>query len=110
MAGFRIDYHMTTSNPAWQADRATARAHPLDPLSPAEIELATSLIRVDARAPAALRFVSVGLREPEKARVLTFRAGEDCEREADAILLDREMGSCIEVVVSLTTHRSPVGE
>ncbi len=93
---------MTVSNPARQVDRVTAHPHPLDPLSRAEIEMATSLIRSDPRAPAALRFVSVGLREPPKARVLAHRPDAACEREASAILLDRERGSCLEVEVSLT--------
>ena len=93
---------MTISDPTRQIDQRSAHAHPLDPLTRAELELAARQIHADDRAPAALRFVSVGLREPEKARVLAYRPGEDCEREASAILLDRELGSCIEVLVSLT--------
>jgi primary-amine oxidase len=93
---------MTISNPARPGDQETVRAHPLDPLSRAEIELAAGMIHADIRAPAALRFVSVELCEPPKAQVLGYEPGAVCERRASAVLLDRELGSCVEVLVSLT--------
>ncbi len=91
---------MSIPNPTRSAGVATA--HPLDPLTPAEIETAAALVRADPRAPAALRFVSVDLREPPKSEVLAHAPGSACERQACAVLLDRESGVCIESAVSLT--------
>ena len=93
---------MSISNPTRRVGAATTSAHPLDPLTSAEIEAVTGLISSDPRAPSAPRFVSVEVREPPKSRVLAFEPGAGCERQASVVLLDRELGDCVEVVVSLT--------
>ena len=92
---------MTVSIPTQPADPTATDRHPLDPLSPAEIAAAAQLIRDDPRAPAALRFVSVDLREPPKRQVLEYRPGDQLQRQANAVLLDRGTGDCIEVAVDL---------
>ena len=52
------------------ADRArskiSASRHPLDPLEPAEIELAVAAIRKDRQLSDSVRFVTVTLKEPSK--------------------------------------------
>lgn len=93
---------MSISNPTRRLDAATAGVHPLDPLTTVEIDAVVGLIRADARAPKAPRFISVEVREPPKAEVLAYDPGAACDRQASAVLLDRESGDCVEVVVCLT--------
>ena len=84
---------------------APAAIHPLEPLSKAEMELATATLKADARVNGAHRFVSVELNEPSKPSVLGYANGSRPKsrpgREAFAVLLDRATGHCIEAVVSL---------
>ena len=61
------------------ADRAR---HPLDPLTADEIRQAVSILASDGRVSSALRFVSVGLREPSKGEIASFRPGQAVDRAA----------------------------
>jgi primary-amine oxidase len=47
--------------------------HPLDPLTPREIEAAAGIVRADPRAGGTPRFVSIDLREPPKPDVVAGR-------------------------------------
>src|ERR1051326_3708546 len=79
-------------------------AHPLDPLTAEEIGRATDLIRADRNLGLErVRFVSVNLHEPPKAKVLAFRPGDAFEREAFVILMDNREGKTYEAIVSLTS-------
>ena len=75
--------------------------HPLSPLSPAEIQLATDLLRREGRVTPTTRFVSVSLREPGKAEVLDASP----ERRAFVVLFDNAENACYEATLSLTQDR-----
>ncbi len=75
-------------------------AHPLEPLSPAEIERAVALIQAAPGFQPYTRFVCVQLHEPDKSVALDFR-GEAWNRQAFAILM--ALGETFEVVVSLAS-------
>ncbi|MDX2270572.1 MAG: primary-amine oxidase [Cyanobacteriota bacterium] len=77
-------------------------AHPLDPLSPAEVALAVQILREQRAVGSQFRFATVVLQEPPKSLVQAFQAGQASERQAFLILLDNATGSTYEAVVSLT--------
>ena len=60
-------------------DTRAAVRHPLDPLTGAEIEAATGILKRDRNLAGSARFVYVTLREPAKETVL---AGHETDREA----------------------------
>ena len=80
-------------------------AHPLDPLSPTEIERAVSILRGERELGERVRFESVELREPPKDSVVSRNGHEPAGREAIIILLDNDSGATHEAVVSLTEGR-----
>ena len=49
--------------------------HPLDPLTAAEIEAASSILKRDRGLAGTARFVYVTLKEPSKDAVLSYRSG-----------------------------------
>ena len=61
-------------------------AHPLDPLSDAEIAAVVSAVRFEGKANTEARFVSIELQEPDKATVLAWRPGQPVVRKAFAVL------------------------
>ena len=82
---------------------STTVAHPLQPLSAAEIGAAAALLRDAGHVGPSGRFVSLVLHEPPKADVLAFDAdAAPVAREAAAVVLDRADGRTYEAVVSLT--------
>jgi primary-amine oxidase len=86
-----------------------ASAHPLDPLTAAEITAAVAAIRGSAEFASRserCRFVTVGLAEPDKAAVLEWEAGEPFpERIAEVILLDHGRAETVEASVDLARKR-----
>ena len=76
--------------------------HPLDPLSPEEIEEAVSILRSQRELADATRFESVALREPPKDLVLRFEGRNSVPRKAKIVLLDNRTEATYEAVVSLT--------
>ena len=76
-------------------------SHPLEPLTPAEIEAAVAIVREQKSLGASVRFATVTLQEPAKEKVLGFKSGDKIEREAFIILLDNATASTYEAVVSL---------
>ena len=82
-----------------QADVRT-NAHPLDPLTAAEIEQAAALCR--ERHPSEhMRFVSIALHEPPKAEVYAFDAESPPIRRAFIVAIERGEGTVYEGVVNL---------
>jgi primary-amine oxidase len=73
-------------------------AHPLDPLSRAEISRAVAILKEGPAAAESFRFISVELREPSKEEL---RNGVQVAREADAVLVDRAGARSYEAVVNL---------
>lgn len=80
----------------------TTAAHPLEPLTAAEVAEAVAGARRDGRLTERFRFVTVGLNEPPKAVVLAHRPGATFPREAFLVLLDNATGRGYEAVVDLT--------
>lgn len=81
-----------------EVESAVGTAHPLDPLSRAEISRAAAILKEGPAAADTFRFGSIELREPAKAEL---RAGVAVVREADAVLIDRATGAAFEAVVDL---------
>src|SRR5215217_6137918 len=77
-------------------------AHPLDPLSAAEIAEAVQIVRAGRTLGPRTRFVSVSLREPTRQELRLFRQDVALERLAEIILLDNDTGITSEAIVSLT--------
>jgi primary-amine oxidase len=76
--------------------------HPLDPLTAAEIEAASSILKRDRDLAATARFVYVTLKEPPKDAVLTYQPGQAFDREAHIVLRERAERRTYEAVVSIT--------
>ena len=65
-----------------------AVAHPLDALTPGEIERASALAIARAGGQDSIRFPLVALHEPDKAAVKAFQSGDSFERRAFAMVFD----------------------
>ncbi|MBO9358929.1 MAG: primary-amine oxidase [Thermomicrobium sp.] len=76
-------------------------AHPLEPLSPEEIERAVAAVRQNVHLPPRHRFVDVYLAEPPKSVVLGRREGEAIERAAFVVVYDLAEAVTYEGIVSL---------
>ncbi len=83
-------------------DTGTSPRHPLDPLTGAEIEAATSILKRDRHLKDSARFVYVTLREPDKDTVLSHRKGQIPDREAHIVLRERTERKTYEATVSIT--------
>ncbi|MEM9945674.1 MAG: primary-amine oxidase [Cyanobacteria bacterium P01_D01_bin.36] len=81
---------------------ATTVTHPLEPLTPKEIETAVAIIRDQRSLATSFRFNTVTLKEPPKQTVLGFSTGDSITREAFVILLDNATAKTYEAVISLT--------
>lgn len=78
--------------------------HPLDPLSPEEIEQAAEILRTARQLPDTFRFVYITLQEPQKAEIWAYRNGDAIDRHAFVVLSARGKRKKIyEAVVSLGT-------
>jgi primary-amine oxidase len=75
--------------------------HPLDPLQPAEIQLAVAAIRKERQFSETVRFVTVSLKEPSKEVGRRTSPNVGSTREAFVILLDSSTGLGYEAVVDL---------
>ncbi|HEY3614857.1 MAG TPA: primary-amine oxidase [Gaiellales bacterium] len=78
----------------------TAAAHPLDPLGAGEIERAVACVRAARALGAAVRFVSIDAREPDKALLAAWRAG-GARPPREAALVVLADGVTHEAVVAL---------
>src|ERR1700685_1507202 len=77
----------------------TAPRHPLDPLTGAEIEAATSILKRDRDLADSARFVYVTLRDPAKETVLE---GRKTDREAHILIRERSERKTYEAIVDIT--------
>lgn len=73
-------------------------AHPLDPLSRAEISQTVSILKDGPAAAETFSFISVELREPDKE---ALRSGSKTAREAEAVLIDQGTKTTYEATVNL---------
>jgi primary-amine oxidase len=76
--------------------------HPLEPLTAAEIETVSQILKRDRGLADSARFVYVTLREPAKDVVLKYQPGEVFDREAHVLIRERAERTSYEAVVSLT--------
>jgi primary-amine oxidase len=87
---------------ATATDPQTSTAHPLDPLTAAELARAVEIMRADGVLAEGVRVISVDLREPDKATLGEWRnGGGRPPREAMAVLLDSRGVTALELVVSI---------
>ena len=82
-----------------------ATAHPLDPLTAAEITEAASILKAQRQLGDRVRFETIVLQEPDKAAVGNFRPGDAIERNALLVILDNAAAATYEAVVSLNERR-----
>ncbi len=76
-------------------------AHPLDPLSLAEMQLACDIVKAAEQLDEYGRFPVTELHEPPKAEVLAYKPGEYYSRRAFVIAIDRTRSQTLEFVVDL---------
>jgi primary-amine oxidase len=81
-----------------RADELAEHAHPLDPLSPHELERAVALVRGHPSYRFGMRFGSVALEEPRKAALL---AGDPLPRVAEVVLIDNTSRGSFRLQVDL---------
>ena len=80
-------------------------SHPLDPLSAEEISAASSILRTQRQLGPRVRFETIVLQEPPKDTVLNFHPGDSIRRNAFIVILDNDVQSTYEAVVSLDEER-----
>ena len=83
----------------------SAANHPLEPLSAAELGLASDLIKNFQQFPKGALFPLIALKEPPKTEVLAFKPGNPFRREALATVLDRAANKTYEAVVDLNAKK-----
>ena len=84
---------------------ALAQAHPLDPLTAAEIDTAAGALRASSQFPADGLFATLVLKEPDKLTVLGYTPGASISRQAFAVILDRRGNRTFEAIVDLPAAR-----
>ncbi len=93
------------SGPPRTRARPVAPAHPLDPLTVAEIGAAVRVLRAHPDVPAGAFFPTIALHEPPKAEVRAFAPGTPFRREAFVVVFDRPANRTLEAVVDLRAKR-----
>jgi primary-amine oxidase len=97
------------SSQATEPDPGSPAAHPLDPLSAAEIEAAVAAITAGQGLGATARFVYVSLYEPAKAEVIAFeRGGPAPDRLVKAVVRERAERATYEGVALLAPEGATV--
>ncbi len=77
-------------------------AHPLDPLTPDEIRETVRLLKAAGHVGARTRFQTIALKEPDKALVRSYKAGDAVPREAFICAFDGATAKTYEAIVSLS--------
>src|SRR5580704_10295759 len=90
--------------PLSQNGTTASAGHPLDPLTGAELGQAVQILGEGGRLGEGVRIASISLIEPEKHSVEALRPGDQLERKALAVLVDRAGQAAYEVVVDLLRH------
>ena len=78
-----------------------AIAHPLDPLTPAEISRAAEIVRAAPIFRDGVKFETIELKYPEKSFVRAWRSGEAFQRRAFLCIYDTANGEVRECLVDL---------
>ncbi|RTL45956.1 MAG: primary-amine oxidase [Candidatus Melainabacteria bacterium] len=77
-------------------------AHPLDPLTAAEIEASTQILKKSGKITDASRFASISLLEPEKSSILNFKPGDPNPRKSFSVIYEAAGNKTFEAIVDLT--------
>jgi primary-amine oxidase len=93
---------MTTGIGGGQRDREVA-LHPLDPLTPTELEAVVETVRSARSLDHRHLFVTVQLDEPAKEAVVGWREGDPLDRVARVAVWDQQAATVSEGTVSVTT-------
>jgi primary-amine oxidase len=91
---------ISTDNAASVLQRSIS--HPLDPLSPPEIERTTGVLQASGRLTSRMRIMAYSLQEPAKDVVLAFQPGQSMPRNVCIVMRDHERRLTIEAAASLT--------
>ena len=75
--------------------------HPLDPLTPEEVEKTTRVLMASGQITPRVRLMAYSLVEPVKEVALSYQTGQPLPREVFAVMRDHERRLTIEAVVSL---------
>jgi primary-amine oxidase len=89
------------SEGADEKEKAAVAAHPLDPLSKAEMADAVKILREGQKLNDSFRFVSCVLLEPTKQIVRDHKPGQPIPRQAFLVLLDNATATGYEAVADL---------
>lgn len=84
---------------------AGTKPHPLDPLSPAEINAARSILADAGLLGETVRVPMLLPDEPTKAELKEWKPGNPIDRRVDVTLLDTATGAVTDVVVSVTAGK-----
>ena len=79
--------------------------HPLEPLSAEEFRQAAAIVRRDQGIDETWRFAGIELREPAKAVVKSYVAGDAIARKAFAVLWNRSSNEAAEAEIDLSGDR-----
>jgi primary-amine oxidase len=90
-----------TISPSIAPSNTQPALHPLEPLTPEEVQLAVAIVRAERHLSQQFRFPTVTLNEPPKEVVLSFKPGDPIAREVFLVLLDNETGNTYEAIVDL---------
>lgn len=77
--------------------------HPLDPLSEDEIKLTSKLLKDETKASKRAIFTYIGMVEPKKVDVLTYKQGDPFERRAKAVYFEPATSDTVEAIVNLNS-------
>lgn len=77
-------------------------SHPLEPLTASELRQAVNLLKGHARFTPSTRIIGIILREPEKSAVYAWPSGNDCDRQANAVLFDNATNAAFAVRLNIT--------
>jgi len=88
-----------------QLAMAADDAHPLLPLTGAELTRSVELIRTERGKEAELLFPMLSLLEPTKQELRSFSAGKSVPRRASAVVIDRQHKKSYEATVDLSAGK-----
>lgn len=86
------------------SETLTGVRHPLEPLTPGEIQKTVMILKEEKNPGPRARFAQIVLHEPAKEIVLNFQPGDPINREAFVIILDNETEKTYEAIVSITNE------
>ena len=87
------------------AVQTTKPTHPLQPLTPAEIEQAAAIVKASSELPDGLYFEMIELKEPVKSVVRGFSRGDAIERQARVNIFPKDEIGVYRAVVSLDENK-----